>query len=174
MIIKASSITACKACRSTDLTWHTTNVNRSGIQEGRLRSGDVECLFFLGCELCSETLATVSADRVASLMNSQPVQPKADTDAVNPVAMEICVREGEFFPLNLSQQVWYGENPKVMQIARFAGQEMTAIADDSGAFKLDYMGHVVRGFSSIEEAKSAAPELARAVLERLRNLIQDV
>lgn len=41
--------------------------------------------------------------------------------------METKVREGDVFPLNRSQQVWWGENPEVMQVARFAGQEMTAI-----------------------------------------------
>ncbi|WP_198537185.1 MULTISPECIES: hypothetical protein [Pseudomonas] len=174
MIIKATSITACKECHSTELTWHTSNINRSGLQEGRLRTSEVDCLFFLGCDHCSETLATVSADRIAGLMNAQPVQPKIDSTVEMPVAMEICVREGEFFPLNRSQQVWYGDDPEVMQEALFAGQEMTAITDDSGAFKLDYLGHVVRGFSSIEDAKSAAPELARAVLARLRTLILDV
>lgn len=51
---------------------------------------------------------------------------------------------------------------------------MMAITDDAGAFELDYLGHIGSGFASIEDAKSAAPEFARAVLERLRNLIQDV
>ncbi|AGZ38135.1 hypothetical protein PVLB_26992 (plasmid) [Pseudomonas sp. VLB120] len=51
---------------------------------------------------------------------------------------------------------------------------MMAITDDAGAFELDYLGHIGSGFASIEDAKAAAPEFARAVLERLRNLIQDV
>lgn len=51
---------------------------------------------------------------------------------------------------------------------------MMATTDDAGAFELDYLGHIGSGFASIEDAKSAAPEFARAVLERLRNLIQDV
>lgn len=174
MIIKASTITECKECHSTELTWYTSNINRTDIQQGRLNTGDVECLFFLGCDHCSETLATVSADRIASLMNSQSVQPKTDSNVEMPVAMEISVREGEYFPLNRSQQVWTGEDPEVMQIALFAGNEMTAITDDNGAFKLDYLGHVVRGFSSIEDAKSAAPALARTVLARLSTLVQDL
>jgi hypothetical protein len=36
-----------------------------------------------------------------------------------------------------------------------------------------WLGHIASEFSSIEDAKAAAPELARAVLERLRTLIQD-
>lgn len=88
--------------------------------------------------------------------------------------MEIKARGGSVFPLNRPQQVWYGDTPQVMQTARFAGQEMMAITDDAGAFELDYLGHIGSGFASIEDAKAAAPEFARAVLERLRNLIQDV
>lgn len=65
----ARAVSACKECDSTDLSWHTSNVNRSGVQEGRLRTGEIECLFFLGCNHCSETLATISADEVANLMN---------------------------------------------------------------------------------------------------------
>jgi hypothetical protein len=70
MNLKASSITTCKACGSAALTWHTTNTNRSGVQEGRLRTHEVDCVFFLGCDACSETLATVSADKVVELMNA--------------------------------------------------------------------------------------------------------
>lgn len=87
--------------------------------------------------------------------------------------MEIKVREGDVFPLNRSQQVWWGDAPQIMQTARFAGQEMVAITDDAGAFDLDYLGHTVSGFSSMDEAKAAAPAFARAVLERLHNLIKD-
>ncbi|RMM69092.1 hypothetical protein [Pseudomonas savastanoi] len=88
--------------------------------------------------------------------------------------MQIKVREGDVFPLNRSQQVWWGDSPAVMQVSLFAGQEMMAVTDDAGAFELDYLGHIGSGFASIEDAKTAAPEFARAVLERLRNLIQDV
>nr|WP_228857489.1 hypothetical protein [Pseudomonas syringae]QOQ33534.1 hypothetical protein [Pseudomonas syringae pv. actinidiae] len=88
--------------------------------------------------------------------------------------MEIKVREGSVFPLNRSQQVWYGDTPQVMQTARFAGQEMMAITNDAGAFELDYLGHIGSSFASIDEAKAAAPDFARLVLERLRNVIQDV
>jgi hypothetical protein len=69
MNIKAMSITECKACGSTHLTWQTSIVNRSTVQQGRLNTNDVECVFVLGCDHCSETLATVSADKVAGLMS---------------------------------------------------------------------------------------------------------
>lgn len=70
MTFNATSITECKECGSTDLTWQTSIVNRSNVQQGRLNTSDVECLFFLGCDHCSETLATISADKVAGLMNA--------------------------------------------------------------------------------------------------------
>ena len=70
MTIKALSITECKECGSTELTWQTSNVNRSAVQQGRLNTNEVECFFVLGCDHCSETLATVSADKVAGLMNA--------------------------------------------------------------------------------------------------------
>lgn len=71
MKITASAVTECKECGGNDLTWQTSNVSRSGIQQGRLRTSEVECLFVLGCDSCSETLATVSADKVADLMNAK-------------------------------------------------------------------------------------------------------
>lgn len=75
MNIQASSITECKECGSTHLTWQTSITNRSNVQQGRLNTSDVECLFFLGCDECSETLQTISADKVANLMNAALVQP---------------------------------------------------------------------------------------------------
>ena len=71
MNIKALAITECKECGSTELTWHTSIVNRSNVVQGRLNTSDVECLFVLGCDHCSETLAMVGADKVAGLMNAQ-------------------------------------------------------------------------------------------------------
>lgn len=88
--------------------------------------------------------------------------------------MKIKVRDGDVFPLNRAQQIWWGDSPEVMQIALFAGQEMMATTDDAGWVELDYMGHIGSGFSSMVDAKAAAPEFARAVLERLRNRIEDV
>lgn len=71
MNIRATTITACKACGGRDLFWFTSMAVRTGIQQGRLNTNDVECQFVLGCESCSETLAVVSADKVAALMNAQ-------------------------------------------------------------------------------------------------------
>lgn len=77
MTMKASRITTCKECGGTALTWHTSIINRSEVQQGRLNTRDVECIFFLGCDHCSETLAMISADKVAGRMNSQAEQDQA-------------------------------------------------------------------------------------------------
>lgn len=61
---------SCKECGSTNLTWHTSNVIRSNVQQGRLNTNDVECLFYLGCDDCSETLMTLNADKVAGMLGS--------------------------------------------------------------------------------------------------------
>lgn len=73
MNITASTIKACKECGSTNLFWDTCiNICRS-IPQGRLNTTDVECLFFLGCSECSATLATVTADKIASIMTAETV-----------------------------------------------------------------------------------------------------
>jgi len=90
MIIKASKITACKECGSTALTWQTSIINRSDVQQGRLNTRDVECVFFLGCDDCSETLTMVSADKVAGLMNAQVGQDLAsDCEALRSQLFEL-------------------------------------------------------------------------------------
>jgi hypothetical protein len=70
MTLKVKQPAECKVCGSSHLTWQSTIVNRSDVQQGRLNTRDVECLFMLGCDECSETLMTLSADKVAGLMNA--------------------------------------------------------------------------------------------------------
>jgi hypothetical protein len=77
MDVKATAITRCKECGSTSLTWFTQNTVKNGIQQNRLNTNDIDCIFFLGCDECSETLALVSADRIADLMNAQ-LLPQAE------------------------------------------------------------------------------------------------
>ena len=80
---RAFSLTHCRHCGSTELTWANSIVNRSDVQQGRLNTSDVECLFYLGCDTCSETLTVVEADKVADLLNEQTAArcAAADTDA---------------------------------------------------------------------------------------------
>jgi len=62
----------CKECGSSWLTWDTHIRTRLGcpVQNGRLSTNEVECLFVLGCDDCSETLAIVSADKIAAYMTA--------------------------------------------------------------------------------------------------------
>ena len=61
--------TECRNCGSTSLTWEVSSRNNSGVVEGRLRTGDVESICFLGCDDCSETVKVVpTAAFVAALI----------------------------------------------------------------------------------------------------------
>ncbi|HEK0270605.1 hypothetical protein [Pseudomonas asiatica] len=79
--LRVAPIAKCKECGSESLTWQThSRIYRGcGAQQGRLNTSDVECLFVLGCDECSETLATLSADQVAKLMN----ESRDDQDAAD-------------------------------------------------------------------------------------------
>lgn len=61
--------TKCKECDSTSLSWFAQNTVPNGIQQNRLNTHDVQCVFVLGCNACSETLKIVSADKIADLLN---------------------------------------------------------------------------------------------------------
>lgn len=63
-------VTQCKACGSDDLFWYGHIKNHSNVQHNRLNTNDVTCLLVLGCNNCSETLMTVSADKLAERMTA--------------------------------------------------------------------------------------------------------
>ena len=67
----------CKDCGSSDLFWFAHNTVPNGIQQNRLNTHDVECLFFLGCNHCSATLKQVSADRIAEKITAA-LKPAAE------------------------------------------------------------------------------------------------
>lgn len=62
--------TQCKACGSDALFWFAHIKNHSTVQHNRLNTNDVTCLLVLGCADCSETLMTVSADKLAERMTA--------------------------------------------------------------------------------------------------------
>ena len=64
-------ITECRECGSKSLTWQTHNKNVGQAQNGRLNAHDIQCQLVLGCDECSETLAVVSADKVATWLTEQ-------------------------------------------------------------------------------------------------------
>ncbi|HCC4868737.1 TPA: hypothetical protein M5N95_004640 [Pseudomonas aeruginosa] len=59
----------CRECGGKSLTWMTSNVTYSGVQNGRLKTSEVTCLFVLGCDECSATVCVVPADKIAEAMN---------------------------------------------------------------------------------------------------------
>lgn len=70
MELKIKQPAVCRCCGGSQMTWQSSIVNRSEVEQGRLRTNDVECLFFLGCDECSETITTIRADEIALLMNT--------------------------------------------------------------------------------------------------------
>jgi hypothetical protein len=74
--------------------------------------------------------------------------------------------------LQLPAQDWQGDQPEVMQHARFAGHDLMAIADKAHAFDLRYLNFQTGGFPTMKAAKAAAPEFARKVLALMAAHIQ--
>ncbi|MBV4553102.1 hypothetical protein HU742_018310 [Pseudomonas sp. SWRI102] len=72
--------TQCKACGSDNLFWFAHNKNHSVVQNNRLNTNDVTCLLVLGCADCSETLMSVSADRLAERMTAA-LKPNAEAES---------------------------------------------------------------------------------------------
>lgn len=73
------------------------------------------------------------------------------------------------------QQRWrFGEGDEnLMQVSRFAGQDIMAITDDEGCYDLHYLNHKTGGFTTMESAKAAAPAFTRQVLAHLTEMIFD-
>lgn len=59
------------------LTWSPAPRNKSGVANGRLTMNDVETIFYLGCDHCSETLISeVSPDEVAAALTAMAWRPE--------------------------------------------------------------------------------------------------
>ena len=74
-------------------------------------------------------------------------------------------------PLNRPQFVWQqaGEG---CEVASYAGKEMAAYLHEDGRYALTYLDLAYpQRFATIERAKEAAPEFARAVLLTMLNFI---
>ena len=66
----------CRECGSAALSWFAQNTVPNGIQQNRLNTSDVQCVFVLGCDDCSETLKIISADKIAEHFNKPAAQPQ--------------------------------------------------------------------------------------------------
>lgn len=73
------------------------------------------------------------------------------------------------------QQRWNAgpsdDSKGALETALYAGQQMMAITDDAGGFELHYLGFATGGFRTMDIAKQVAPEFARRVLDRMREMI---
>ncbi|MEY2151113.1 hypothetical protein AB7849_09360 [Rhodanobacter sp. 115] len=91
--------------------------------------------------------------------------------------MNIDLDGGGKFIFEAPQQRWNSgprsENKGVLEVAYFAGQELMAIADDAGGFRLRYLNFTTGDFKTMESAKLAAAEFARHVLARMTAMLSD-
>jgi hypothetical protein len=67
-------VDSCSNCGSKLLSWDTTVVKNTAVQDGLLKLNEVSGLFYLGCDECYETLLKVSADDVANHLNNAKAQ----------------------------------------------------------------------------------------------------
>ena len=60
----------CPECGSEELSWKHSHETNSGVVDGRLRMHDIHTVFFLGCENCSNTVSTLSADEITAYLDA--------------------------------------------------------------------------------------------------------
>jgi hypothetical protein len=66
----------CPECGEKRLAWGTHPRNKSGVVNGRLTLNDVETIFYLACDYCSETLlAHVDPETVAAALTELGWRP---------------------------------------------------------------------------------------------------
>lgn len=61
----------CTECDSININWSPSLRNNSVCVDGRLKLNDIQCIFVLGCDDCSETLAIIDSEIVAALLNER-------------------------------------------------------------------------------------------------------
>lgn len=88
----------------------------------------------------------------------------------------IDIGPGGAVALAAPQQQWTGDQPNIMQVARFAGHDMLAVQSDGqepSAFELHYLGVVASGFETMGQATESAPAFAKEVFSYLAKMIKD-
>lgn len=67
----------CPACGEKALAWNPHPKKLTGVVDGRLRASDVETIFYLSCDYCSETLIPeVSPREVAEALTAMKWTPR--------------------------------------------------------------------------------------------------
>lgn len=59
----------CPACGGNNLEWGCHPINHGGVQDGRIRMSEVGVQFALGCVNCSETVARITGDQAAAILD---------------------------------------------------------------------------------------------------------
>ena len=100
---KPEGPTSCRECSGKNISWFASNTITAGIQQGRLNTSDVSCVFVLGCDDCSETLAVVRADTIADKMNRAifvPVTVQSDMlEALKAIRETYAQSKGQRLPV---------------------------------------------------------------------------
>ena len=64
----------CPVCGSEKLTWETgVRSTANGVVDGRFKLNEIEGIFILGCDECSETVQVISSDKFLELHLHQEV-----------------------------------------------------------------------------------------------------
>lgn len=60
----------CPECGSDDIEFQCHQTTKSSAGDGRLRLNEVDTLFVLGCNYCSETIQTLTGDEAAHALTA--------------------------------------------------------------------------------------------------------
>jgi hypothetical protein len=60
----------CPECGSDDIEFQCQQTTKSPAGDGRLRLNEVDTLFVLGCNYCSETIQTLTGDEAAHALTA--------------------------------------------------------------------------------------------------------
>lgn len=60
----------CPECGSSDIEFKCHQTTSSTAGDGRLRLNEVDALFVLGCNFCSETIQTLTGDEAAHALTT--------------------------------------------------------------------------------------------------------
>lgn len=70
----------CHECGGSNLQWHSSVINKSNVQDGRLRAHDMDVLFYVGCNDCSATVQRATGDQIAKHLNAAQAAAKGATN----------------------------------------------------------------------------------------------
>ncbi len=93
-----SELEPCRECGCLDQTWFWSNAILGGIQQGRLNTSEVIPVFYLGCDICGETLSKLSADDVAVKLNTRHIPEGFALVPIEPTAGMVLAANWSVYP----------------------------------------------------------------------------